>query len=84
MRPRDELQRERPTNQIQITNFVSFIIILIFFLISTDWLMILINAKEFGMVYNGMAQKMPACTTAKLLLIVIYMGPGRLSNVIAN
>lgn len=46
--------------------------------------MILINAKEFGMVYNGMAQKMPACTTAKLLLIVIYMGPGRLSNAVAN
>lgn len=51
----DELLREGTTDQIQITNFVAFIIILIFFLISTDWLMILINAKEFGMVYNGMA-----------------------------
>lgn len=49
------MQREGTTDQIQITNVVSFIIILIFFLISTDWLMILINAKEFGMVYNGMA-----------------------------
>lgn len=46
--------------------------------------MILINAKEFGMVYNGMAQKMPECTTAKLLLIVIYTRTGRLSNVLPN
>lgn len=42
------------------------------------------NAKEFGMVYNGMAQNMPACTTAKLLLIVIYTRPGRLSNAMPN
>lgn len=38
-----------------MTSFISFVIILIFLLISADWLMILINAKEFGMVYNGVA-----------------------------